>query len=115
MDSFDYVWELLSPSGEYLSRKDACKALWRAFSIARQRQIYWYLREAKKRGEKIEENPYFAINNCNPQPTNWNGRAGINEQMKTEKMVIAKYRDSFGTYSLTEARLFEMTDVKPLN
>ena len=115
MDTFDYVWELLSPSGEFVSRKDACRALWSALSSARQRQIYWYLREAKRRGEKIDENPYFAINNCNPQPTNWNGRPGINQMMKTEKMVIAKYNGSFGTYCAGVAKLFEMTDVKPLN
>lgn len=115
MSNFDYVWDLLSPSGEYISRKDACRGLWNALSLTRQRQIYWHLREAKKRGEKIDENPYFAINNCNPQPTNWNGRQGINELMKTEKMVIAKYQGSYGTYTAGMAKLFEMTDVKPLN
>ena len=90
MDTFDCIWRLLSPSGEYVSRKDACRALWGALSVTKQRQIYWYLREAKKRGEQLDENPYFAINNCNPQPVNWNGRNGINDQMKTQKMVIAQ-------------------------
>ncbi len=115
MDTFDCIWRLLSPSGEYVSRKDACRALWGALSVTKQRQIYWYLREAKKRGEQLDENPYFAINNCNPQPVNWNGRNGINDQMKTQKMVIAKYNGSYGTYTAGVARLFEMTDVKPLN
>ena len=35
--------------------------------------------------------------------------------MKTEKIVIAKYGDTYGTYTAFEARLFEMTDIKPLN
>ena len=35
--------------------------------------------------------------------------------IKKEKMVIAKYKGSYGTYTAFEARLFEMTDVKPLN
>lgn len=115
METFNAIWTLLSPSGEYVSRKDACRTLWGTLSLARQRQIYWYLREAIKRGDGIDENPYFAINNCTPQPTNWNGRQGINEMMKTEKMVIAKYNGSYGTYTAGVARLFEMTDIKPLN
>ena len=37
--------------------------------------------------------------------------------MKSEKMVSAKYKPSakYGVYTLKEARLFEMTDIKPLN
>jgi hypothetical protein len=37
--------------------------------------------------------------------------------MKTTKMVIAKYKASskYGTYTLAEAKLYGMTDVKPLN
>ena len=115
MDTFECIWRLLSPSGEYVSRKDACRALWGALSVTKQRQIYWFLREQKRHGEFIKENPLFAIQDCNPQPVNWNGRPGINAQMKTQKMVIAKYQGSYGTYTAGVAQLFEMTDVKPLN
>ena len=115
MDSFDYLWELLAPVGEYVSRKDACRSLWNALSKYKQRQIFWYLREAKKMGKKIDENPYFAINNCNPHPTNWNGREGINKRMKDEKMVIAFYNGSYGMYTLFEAALFQMNDAQAAN
>ena len=114
--SFDYVWELLAPSGQYESRKDACRALWNALTLQRQRLIYATLREQKRRGESIDENPYFAINNCHPVPTNWNGKPGVNDLIKSgEKMVIAKYCASYGTYTLREAQLFGMTDLRPLN
>ena len=113
--SFDYLWELLNPSTQYADRKDACRALWNARSLQWQRRVYYYLRELKKHGVKLEENPYFAINNCNPQPTNWNGLPGIKSMMALNKMVCAIYEGSYGTYTLNEARLFEMTDIRPLN
>lgn len=113
--SFGYLWKLLSPRPEFLDREESCRAYWNTLTLARQRQIYYTLREQKRRGEPIKENPRFAIEDCVPVPTNWNGRNGINEKMKTEKMVIAKYKASYGTYTLQEAQLFEMSEIKPLN
>ena len=109
------MWDLLSPSFAYLNVWNSFRAYWQTLTLARQRQIYWYLREQKRRGEPIKEHPLYAIQDCNPRPTNWNGRRGVNEKIKTEKMVIAKYDGSFGTYTLQEAKLFEMTDITPLN
>ena len=117
--SFSHLWKLLNPQGEYNNPQayNTAMVYWNTLTIQRQRQIYYTLREQKRRGEPIKENPRFAIEDCTPVPTNWNGRPGINEKMKTEKMVIAKYPGSsrYGTYTLQEARLFEMTDIKPLN
>lgn len=109
------MWRLLDPPPSFNNCWSAFRNYWYLQTLARQRQLYWYLREQKRRGENIKENPLFAIQDCHPQPTNWNGRQGINELMKTEKMVIAKYGDTYGTYTAFEARLFEMTDIKPLN
>ena len=109
------MWNLLAPSPEYRNRWEAFRDYWHRQTLARQRRLYYYIREAKKTGKPINPNPLFAIQDCNPQPTNWNGREGINRMMKTDKMVIAKYNGSFGTYTALEAKLFEMTDVKALN
>lgn len=114
-DTCQEMWNLLSPSPAFNNCWDSFRAYWKTLTAARQRQIYWFLREQKRHGEFIKENPLFAIQDCNPQPVNWNGRNGINDQMKTQKMVIAKYNGSYGTYTAGVARLFEMTDVKPLN
>ena len=114
-DTCQEMWNLLSPSPAFNNCWNSFRAYWNTLTAARQRQIYWFLREQKRHGEFIKENPLFAIQDCNPQPVNWNGRNGINDQMKTQKMVIAKYNGSYGTYTAGVARLFEMTDVKPLN
>ena len=109
------MWNLLTPSPEFNNCWPAFRDYWYRQSLTRQRQIYYTLREQKKRGDYIKGNPLFAIQDCAPQPTNWNGKEGVNQMMKNEKMVIAKYGSSYGTYTALEAKLFDMTDVKPLN
>ena len=113
--SFGYLWKLLSPRPEFLNVENSCRAYWNTLTLQRQRLIYYALREQKKAGIPFKDNPLYAVQDCVPVPTNWNGRPGINEKMKTEKMVIAKYKASYGTYTLQEAKLFEMSEIKPLN
>ncbi len=114
-DTCNEMWNLLSPSPQFENVRASFRSYWSTLTSARQRQIYWWLREQKKHGEFIKENPLYAIQDCPPQPINWNGRQGINDMMKREKMVIAKYNGFYGTYTAGVARLFEMTDIKPLN
>ena len=117
--SFDcLLQDILFPiKPQYADAIGSARAYWNTLTITKQRQIYWQLREDKKNGIQIKENPRFAIEDCHPVPTNWNGRHGINDMMKRTKMVSAKYKPSakYGTYTLQEALLFEMTDIKPLN
>ena len=117
--SFDYLLQdVLYPiKPQFADAIGSARSYWNTLTLARQRQIYWQLREDKRQGIPIKENPRFAIEDCHPQPTNWNGRNGINDMIKKQKMVIAKYKPSakYGTYTLFEAKLFEMTDIKPLN
>ena len=118
---FDYkspewcLWELISPSPAFNNVKPSFRTYLSSLSLAKQRQIYYTLREQKRRGECFKENPLYVVQDCNPLPTNWNGKQGVNDLMKREKMVIAKFNGSFGTYTLFEARLFEMTHIQPLN
>ena len=117
--TFGYVWELLNPQGEY--RNDdiyrTSMSYWNSLPLQRQRQIYWALQQQKKRGEPIKAHPYYAIKDCVPLPTNWNGRSGIIDMMKTYKMVCARFKPTakYGVYTLFEANLFEMDDIKPMN
>ena len=39
----------------------------------------------------------------------------LNRLMKETKMVRAKHTGSYGIYTLDEARVWQMTDIKPLN
>ena len=116
-DSFDILLDrVLYPiKPEYATRIGAARAYWNTLTLARQRQIYYTLGWQKKRGEPIEENPLFAIQDCTPVPTNWNGRVGINDMIKTTKMVSAKYGDKYGIYTAQEAAIFELKEIKPLN
>ena len=114
-DTFSHVWELLSPSPEFNNVEGSSRAYWNALTLARQRQIYYTLREQKRRGLPIKENPLFAIQDCTPVPTNYNGRPGLNEIMKTTKMVSAKYGEKYGVFTAQEAQIFELKEVKPLN
>ena len=117
-DTFSHFLKLIPTiNDEYKDRIATARAYWNTLTITKQRQIYYEIREQIKRGETLNPNPFFLIKDCTPVPTNWNGRQGINEKMKREKMVSAKYKPSakYGVYTLKEARLFEMTDIKPLN
>ena len=106
---------LVPIESKFADRVRRAREIWNAKPIEEQRRIYYFLREQKRSGKTIEPNPIFAIQGCHPEPTNWNGKEGINKMIKSTKMVIAKYQGSYGTYTALEAKLFEMTDVKPLN
>jgi len=89
---------------------------WNKLTLTEQRRLYLYLLYRKWRGESLYNTPLEMISNCHPYPTNWNGRSGVNSVMKSStKMVIAKFNGSYGAYTLDEARVWQMTDLKPLN
>ena len=106
--------KLVDPERKY--KVDAALAnAWDRLSINEQRKLYLYILYRKWRGLDVYGEPYAIVMNCHPVPFNWNGSNGINSLIKSKKMVIAKYNGSFGTYTLDEAKIYEMTDVKPLN
>ena len=88
---------------------------WNALTLTEQRRLYLYILYRKWRGIDIYGEPYYIIRNCHPVPFNWNGVAGVNTLLKQGKLVIAKHNGSYGTYTLDEARVWHMTDIKSLN
>jgi len=115
-DTFSHLLQLIPPIPvEYQDRIGSARAYWNALTIQKQRQIYYDIRQRLKRGEKVNPNPYFLIQDCHPVPTNWNGRPGLNDMMKTTRMVSAKYGQKYGIYTAKEAEIFELKDIKPLN
>ena len=88
---------------------------WDSLSLEDQRKLYLYLLYRKWRGEGFYGTPYEIITNCHPYPTNWNGRPLVNRLMKENRMVSAKFNGAYGTYTLDEAKVWQMTNVKPLN
>ena len=65
MDSFDHIWLLLNPQGEYKRRKEVCRRLWQDIGENlgedMQRDIWRTINQKKKQGFFVNPNPYFAI------------------------------------------------------
>ena len=61
MISFEQIWALLSPQGEFKRRRGACERLWQGYEAARQEEIYQRIAGKLQRGEFVNQNPYFAI------------------------------------------------------
>jgi hypothetical protein len=89
---------------------------WNALTLTEQRRMYLYLLYKKWRGEPFYGTPYEIVKNCHPYPTNWNGRHLINRLMKDgTRLVSAWYNGECGIYTVDEAKLWQMTNVKPRN
>ena len=114
-DSFAHMWRLLNPADNYRDRYYPCMRLWNKLSLRAQQRMYWFIREKKRRGEVVYNDPLFALTYTTPQPTNCNGRADLPELLKNNKMVSAYYGGKFGIYTRLEATIFEMTNIQPLN
>ena len=106
--------ELCDPERKYPFDATLIEA-WNALSLSDQRKLYLYLLYRKWRGIDIYGEPFYIIKNCHPVPFNWNGERGVNDLVKTNRVVIAKYQGAFGTYTWDEARLYGMTDIRKLN
>ena len=111
--SIKYLWEIIDPENKY-PYSTAIKE-WYRLTLEDQRRLYLYLLYRKWRGEGFYGTPYEIITNCHPYPTNWNGRPLVNRLMKENRMVSAKFNGSYGTFTLDEARVWQMTDLNPLN
>ena len=88
---------------------------WNALELVQQRRLYLYCLYRKWRGEGFYGTPYEIVKNCHPYPTDWNGRPLIHRLIKETPMVRAKYDNRYGIYTRDEARVWEMTDIVPLN
>ena len=88
---------------------------WNRLTLAEQRKLYLFLLYRKWRGLPFFGTPYEIVCNCHPQPFNWNGQPMLNRLMKETKMVRAFYNGNYGIYTADEARIWEMTNVEPLN
>ena len=112
--SLVHLMKLIDPERNYKIDQTLGEA-WDKLELAAQRRLYLYLLYRKWRGEGFYGTPYEIVTNCHPYPTNWNGKALINRLIKETKMVTAFYNGAYGTYTLDEARVWDMTDIKQLN
>ena len=61
MNSFDYLWELLSPKAEYANRKHACYEMWFSYTEQQRLMVFNNIKDKMKKGKFVDYNPYFAI------------------------------------------------------
>ena len=89
MKTFDDIWRLLNPQGEFKRRRGACERLWQSFGPAKQEEIYAVIEGKLLRGEFVNENPYFAIED--------------NARQSSRRQVLS-YADYYAKYGTTEEK-----------
>ncbi len=103
---FELFWTLMSPDSQFNDRKKAAEVEWNQHPEKHIAIIQWL----KKHGQYKNRNPFFFIQDFKVSvgpmrvPTNWNGHPlqdGI-------QYVTAKYNGIWGTYTLDDARDFNM-------
>lgn len=112
--TFDHIWALLAPTGDYLRRENACRRLWDTFDLERQREIYRRIRDKRRQGLFVNPNPYFAIddNKDAPQqlhytePVNYNGRP----LSRSSEYYFADYNGKRGLYKREDVEAYHMSN-----
>ena len=86
-NTFEALWQLLNPQGEFKRRRGACERLWQGYEAARQERIYSVIKGKLERGEFVNQNPYFAIDDnaqeCKPR--------------RQQTLTFAEYYKQYGT------------------
>lgn len=89
---FEQIWSLLQPQGEFKRRRGACEKLWQSYEAARQEEIYQKIAGKLQRGEFVNQNPYFAIeDNAAESPK------------RTQRQTLS-FNDYYARYGTTEER-----------
>ena len=112
--TFDTLWALLAPFGEFKRRRQACIALWDGFSPEQQQDIYARIQGKLQRGEFVHDNPYFAIED-NPRaprqphailqpPTNYAGKP----LPRGGEYYFAEYNGQRGLYKAEDVKAHNM-------
>ncbi|MBR7153709.1 MAG: hypothetical protein IKD12_00170 [Paludibacteraceae bacterium] len=86
------IWALLKPQGEYKRRRRVCERLWDSYDNEMQQRIYNRLAEALQRGERVNPNPYFAIEDT-----------ALYLQQKPPAQTLS-YAEYYARYHTTEPR-----------
>ena len=75
--TFEDIWRLLNPQGEYVRRVNACGKIWSGLALHRRKHIYETIAGLKAQGKYVNPNPLFAIkDNDNAEPEFLNGDEG---------------------------------------
>jgi len=89
MKTIDDIWALLAPEGEYKRRRGVCERLWHGYEPGRQEAIYARIEGKLARGEFVNENPYFAIEDNAKEP---------------KRRKVMSFNDYYKQFGTTEER-----------
>ena len=92
--SFEALWQLLSPEGEFCRRRRVCLKRWESFSLQRQRMIYSILVTKKANGDYVSPNPYYAIDD-NDKPVFLSGMEQDRLRAAGIALVMVKYHERY--------------------
>ena len=111
-DEFEITWQALVENGSSKKNRDAVKQYWDTLTEEQQRHAAANIPAKVKDGLFVQYNPILAIKENTRrhqavEPTNYNGRR-LNPNIQ---YVIARYKNSYGTYSLQDAKAYGM-DIK---
>ena len=94
--TFNDIWQLLNPQGEYVRRVNACGKIWNELSFFRRKHIYDTISCLKAQGKYVNPNPLFAIKDVpEPQPVFLSGKEQDDCKKRGIPLVQVKYGDSF--------------------
>ena len=105
--TFDDIWRLLNPQGEFVRRVNACGKIWSGLAWHRRKHIYETIRSLKAQGKYVNPNPLFAIkDNDTAEPeflrgdekgdlvqVRWNGMFKICTRETARSFGLAVVRD----------------------
>ena len=115
-EKFETVWQALVENGSSKRNHDATERFWNTLTPRQQSAVHRSIPQKVKEGKFVQYDPIRAIKeNARlhqlPEPTNYNGR-----RLKPGfQYVIARYKGSFGTYTLDDALSFGMEIKEGLN
>ena len=92
--SFEALWQLLAPEGEFCRRRKVCLKRWESFSPQRQRMIYSILVTKKANGDYVSPNPYYAIDD-NDKPVFLSGMEQDRLRATGIALVMVKYHERY--------------------
>ena len=88
--TFEDIWTLLAPQGEYKRRRGVCEKLWLGYEQGRREAIYLKIAGKLQRGEFVNQNPYFAIED--------------NANVAAVRQQVLSYNDYYSRFGTTEER-----------
>ena len=88
--TFEDIWTLLAPQGEYKRRRGVCEKLWLSYEQGRREAIYLKIAGKLQRGEFVNQNPYFAIED--------------NANVAAVRQQVLSYNDYYSRFGTTEEK-----------